>query len=82
MSSPVVLILGAGANVGLSVSKKFAAEGWKVAAVARTIKDDIKANSALTLSADFADPESITRVFDEVEAKLGTPNVVVYNGML
>lgn len=80
MSSPVILVLGAGANVGLSIAKKFAAEGWKVAAVARTIKDEIKANSSLALSADLSDPESMIKIFNEVEAKLGTPNVVVYNG--
>ena len=79
MSDHVVLVLGAGANVGLSVVKKFAAQGWKVAAVARSVKDEMKSAATLAIAADFADPESVSKVFDEVESKLGTPNVVVYN---
>ena len=82
MSAPVILVLGAGANVGQAVCKKFAAQGWKVAAVARTVRDEITANSALALSADFSEPDSIPGIFKEVETKLGTPSVVVYNGTL
>ena len=80
MPDPVILILGAGPNVGLSVARKFAAENWKVAAVARTIKDEVKQTAHQVLVADFTDSEGISKIFGEVEAKLGIPNVVVYNG--
>jgi NAD(P)-dependent dehydrogenase (short-subunit alcohol dehydrogenase family) len=79
--SPVLLLFGAGANVGTALAKKFTQEGWKVATVARTTRDDIKANSALNIQADFVDPNSVAKAYEEVETKLGTPNVVVYNGM-
>ena len=81
MSSNVALVLGTGANVGLSIAKKFTGEEWKVASVARNVKGEMKANSALSLAADFSNPQSIAKVFSEVETKLGTPNVVIYNGM-
>lgn len=82
MSAPVVLILGAGANTGASIAKKFTSESWKVAAVARTIRDEVKENSALQVSADFSDPGSVETAYKETEAKLGTPNIVIYNGMI
>lgn len=80
MSTSVALILGAGPNVGLSIASKFASEGWKVAAVGRSPKDDIKKVAHQVIAADFSDPDGISDVFKQVEAKLGTPNVVIYNG--
>ncbi|MCJ1377552.1 hypothetical protein MMC17_000647 [Xylographa soralifera] len=79
MSAPVVFILGAGPNVGTSIASKFAAEGWKVAAASRSPKDEIKKIAHHVMAADFSDPEKISTLFAEVEAKLGTPNVVIYN---
>ena len=79
MASPVALILGAGPGVGLSVAKYFSAKGWKVAAVSRTIKEDIKAVAALNIAADLSDIESVAKIFQEVNSKLGIPNVVIYN---
>ena len=80
MFSPIVLLLGAGANTGTSLAKKFTSEGWKVV-VARTIRDEIKQSSALQISADFSNPSAVEKAYKEVEAKLGTPNAVIYNGM-
>ncbi|MCJ1396168.1 hypothetical protein MMC18_009057 [Xylographa bjoerkii] len=79
MSARIVLILGAGPNVGTSIASKFASEGWKVAAASRSPKDEIKKIAHHVIAADFADPEKISSLFAEVEAKLGTPNVVIYN---
>ncbi|MCJ1403543.1 hypothetical protein MMC11_006766 [Xylographa trunciseda] len=79
MSAPVVFILGAGPNVGTSVATKFASEGWKVAAASRSPKDEIKKIAHHVMAADFSEPEKISTLFAEVEAKLGTPNVVIYN---
>ncbi len=81
MSNPVVLIFGAGANVGLAIASKFKQEGYKVAAVSRTIKDDLKKVADKTISASLT-PEEVQKVFEEVEKDLGPPNVVVYNGQL
>ena len=81
MSSPVLLFLGAGANVGLSVIRKFTAEGWNVAAVARNPKPELQGSASLVISADFTKPESIAGIFKRVETELGVPSAVVYNGM-
>jgi hypothetical protein len=35
----------------------------------------------LTIKADLEDPSVVKAIFDKVKAKLGVPNVVVYNGM-
>ena len=80
MSNPVVFILGAGPNVGTSIASKFAAEGWKVAAASRSPKDEIKKIAHHVIAADFSNSEEIGGLFAEVEAKLGTPSVVIYNG--
>jgi NAD(P)-dependent dehydrogenase (short-subunit alcohol dehydrogenase family) len=79
MSSPIILILGAGANIGAHVARKFSQEGFKVASVARNVHKDAADVSHLTIKADFNDPASIKGVFDEVNNKFGIPNVVVYN---
>ena len=79
MSQPIILILGAGANIGAAVARKFSQEGYKVAAVARNVKKDVADVSTLTVKADLNDPSSVKDVFDEVNTKVGIPNVVVYN---
>lgn len=87
MSSPVALILGAGANAGQAIGRAFAAKGYKVALVARSIRDNENDSSSssseneLRIQADFAEPSSLPAVFAQVKAKLGVPSVVVFNGM-
>lgn len=79
-ANKVLLILGAGANVGASLAKRFASHGYKVAVTNRgnTELDE----SYLTIKADLSQPESVRGVFATVEKEYGTsPNVVVYNGM-
>lgn len=82
MAKPIILILGAGSNVGQSVAKKFAAEGYDVALAARSLKDGTSAEGFRTFQADFSERTSVPDVFAKVEATLGAPNVVVYNGRL
>jgi NADPH:quinone reductase-like Zn-dependent oxidoreductase len=78
--SSVLLILGAGANVGAHVARLFRKEGFKIAVVARSVNNQADNTSDLAVRADFSDPTSIKSVFAEVKSKLGIPNVVVYNG--
>lgn len=80
MASKVILVLGAGPNIGMSLIKQFASKGYKTAGVSRTPTAELKGAATLALSADFSKPETIKPVFDEVKAKIGIPNVVVYNG--
>lgn len=79
MSSPIILILGAGANIGAAVARKFSQEGFKVAAASRNTHKDAADAADLTVKTDFNDPASLKVVFDEVNSKIGVPNVVVYN---
>lgn len=78
--SPVVLILGAGANIGTNVARAFAAKGYKVALAARKLQDETNEEGQLTIRSDFADPNSVIDVFAKVREVLGEPSVVVYNG--
>lgn len=80
MAAQVVLILGAGANVGAKTAELFAKNGYKVALATRTVTHHKENTRDLVIQADFAEPSSIKSVFDEVKAKIGTPNVIVYNG--
>ena len=78
--SRVVLILGAGANVGGATAQLFAKHGYKVATVSRTAKKDGSSDAPLSIAADFTNPRSIPAVFAQVKGELGMPNVVIYNG--
>lgn len=80
-ASKVLLILGAGGNVGASVAKLFGQNGYKVAMVARRLKDSVNDDGQLEIQADLAHAESVESAFDKVIDKFGIPNVVVYNGM-
>ena len=78
--NPVALILGAGAKVGTATAKAFAANGYKIALAARSLKEEDSTPDQLLVKADFSQPESVVAVFDKVKKVLGLPHVVVYNG--
>jgi NAD(P)-dependent dehydrogenase (short-subunit alcohol dehydrogenase family) len=78
--SPVALILGAGANIGLHSAAAFAKAGYKVAISARKLKDEIDVSGYLNIPADFSDPRSIGKIFAKVKSSFGiSPDVVIYN---
>jgi NAD(P)-dependent dehydrogenase (short-subunit alcohol dehydrogenase family) len=76
----IVLILGAGPNVGIKTAQKFTSAGYRVAVASRTGATVPSSTAALSIAADFANPSSIHGIFEEVRSKLGQPSVVVYNG--
>lgn len=82
MPPPVALILGAGANVGQAVARAFAAEGYKIALVARSPSKDTNSSPEgyVHIRGDLADPSSVAGIFAQVKKELGLPSVVVYNG--
>ena len=76
------LIVGAGAGISASVARQLAAAGLKVGLAARNIeklKDLAAETGALAFAADAADPASVARLFEQADARLGEPDVVVYN---
>ncbi|KAJ5933992.1 hypothetical protein N7454_006321 [Penicillium verhagenii] len=78
--SPVLLVLGAGPNVGAGVAKAFAAKGYKVALASQQVKDEESSQDKLYISCDLSDYTSMPAVFTKVKETLGVPSVVVYNG--
>ncbi|GAB7353354.1 hypothetical protein MBLNU459_g3839t1 [Dothideomycetes sp. NU459] len=78
-TSPVVLILGAGANIGQHVAQAFATKGYKVALVARSVSEGDSTADRVYISSDLSDPNNVVKIFSTVEALLGVPSVVVYN---
>jgi NAD(P)-dependent dehydrogenase (short-subunit alcohol dehydrogenase family) len=78
----VILILGAGSNVGAAVAKKFAENGYKVALAARSLLDGIQPDGYLHIKADLSDPGNVPHIFSETRKSLGIPNIVVYNGLV
>lgn len=79
-TSKVILILGAGGNVGASTASLFAKNGYKVAIAARRLQDKVNDEGQLQIQADLSQPETVKSMFDKVIAKFGPPSVVVYNG--
>ena len=80
-NSPVALILGAGSNIGQHVARAFASQGYKHALAARSLKEEDSTAEEMKICSDFSDPESVVKAFAKVEAQMGIPSVVVYNGM-
>ena len=80
MAAKIALVFGYGPRVGAAVASAFAARGYKVAVVSRS-GDAGAANDYLSIKADLSDARIVEGVFARVRDELGTPSVVVYNGM-
>ena len=85
----VCAVVGVGPGLGLSLCRRFGQEGFKVAMLARDQErleafrrtlagEDIAASS---YGADAGDAESLTAALDDVQAKLGSPDVLIYNAV-
>ena len=76
------LIVGAGPGISASVARSLSKAGLTVGLAARNVEKlaPLAAEiGAATFAADAADPEAVARLFDEAEAKIGVPDLVVYN---
>ncbi|PMD12779.1 putative short-chain dehydrogenase [Hyaloscypha hepaticicola] len=74
--SPVILILGAGPNIGQSCARAFAAKGYRVAVASR---NNTATADQLHIQSDFSKHYSVIDAFATIKRELGTPSVVVYN---
>src|SRR5256885_486172 len=76
------LIVGAGPGISASVARGLAAAGLKIGIAARNI-DKLAPFAAETgaerFAVDASDPAAVAHLFEEVDARLGTPDVVLYN---
>ncbi len=76
------LIVGAGSGLSASLARLFAKEGMNIALAARHIEKLTQLSNeigAVSFAADAAKPEEVNQLFIDVENKLSTPTVVVYN---
>ena len=85
MASPryeTALIVGAGDGLSASLARRLAREGLRVALAARNAEKFAQLSAAIGAEAfacNAADPEQVSRLFSEVERRVGVPDVVVYN---
>ncbi|HET7850258.1 MAG TPA: SDR family NAD(P)-dependent oxidoreductase [Pseudolabrys sp.] len=76
------LIVGAGAGLSASLARLFAKEGMQVALAARSpakLAEFAKATGAGTFNCDVARRDEVEKLFADLEASRGAPDVVVYN---
>src|SRR5918995_3020868 len=87
MSDRVAAVLGVGPGLSAAVARRFAGEGFGVALMARReesvagVREEIEGGggTALSVSADATDPDSVAAAFERVRGELGDPEVFVYN---
>src|ERR1700722_5781926 len=76
------LIVGAGSGISASVARGLATAGLKVGVAARNV-DKLASLAAETgaerFTGDGSDPAAVAHLFEEVDTRLGVPEVVLYN---
>src|SRR5215469_9795800 len=76
------LIVGAGSGLSASLARLFAREGLTVALAARNAEKLgplCAETSARAFACNAVEPDQVARLFADVEAAVGAPDVVVYN---
>jgi NAD(P)-dependent dehydrogenase (short-subunit alcohol dehydrogenase family) len=87
MSDGIAAVLGVGPGLGAAIARRFADESFGVALMARSeesvaeVREEIEAagGTALHVSADATDPDSVATAFERIRDELGDPEVFVYN---
>src|SRR6266446_6644438 len=78
----IALIVGAGPGLSASLARLFSREGMRVVVAARNtgkLATLSAETGAQTFACDAVEPDQVARLFDEVEGRIGAPDVVVYN---
>jgi NAD(P)-dependent dehydrogenase (short-subunit alcohol dehydrogenase family) len=76
------LIVGSGSGLSASLARLFAREGFKVALAARNaekLASLCESTGAQAFACDATDAAQVAQLFQDVERKLGAPDVVIYN---
>ena len=82
LSYETALIVGAGSGLSASLARLFARDGLRVALAARNsekLASLCAATGARAFACNAVEPDQVARLFSDVEAALGAPDVVVYN---
>ena len=86
MKQPVMLVTGASRGIGAEIAKMAGRSGYKVGVnyhrseqPALEVVADIKANGsdALALQADAGNPAQVARMFERLDAELGTLDALI-----
>jgi NAD(P)-dependent dehydrogenase (short-subunit alcohol dehydrogenase family) len=72
-----IAIVGIGPGIGSSVAKRFASEGYSVAALSR--KGSASGDNIHSFTADASDEASLEKALTQVKEKLSPPEILVYN---
>jgi NAD(P)-dependent dehydrogenase (short-subunit alcohol dehydrogenase family) len=76
------LIVGAGSGLSASLARLFAREGLRVALAARNadkLAPLCAETGARAFTCNAVEPDQVARLFSDVEAAVGAPEIVVYN---
>jgi NAD(P)-dependent dehydrogenase (short-subunit alcohol dehydrogenase family) len=76
------LIVGAGAGLSAALARALAKDGIKVALAARSTGDLeplVKETGAKAFACDASERAQVDKLFADVDAALGTPEIVIYN---
>ena len=85
MSQPVCVVTGVGPGTGAALARRFAAEGYRVAMLARdagrldALAQQIPGTAAYPV--DVADLDALRGVLARVRAQLGAPSVLLHNAV-
>jgi NAD(P)-dependent dehydrogenase (short-subunit alcohol dehydrogenase family) len=80
--SKVAIVIGAGPGLGAAAARRFAREGFTVGVVARkpgTVEPLAQAIGGHAYTADTTDAAQVAQLFADIRAKLGPPDVLIYN---
>jgi NAD(P)-dependent dehydrogenase (short-subunit alcohol dehydrogenase family) len=82
---PVAIVTGVGPGTGTSVVKRFAAQGFRVAMLARSSERlaalEREFPDCLGLACDMSDNGQVRSAADQIGRELGRPEVIVYNAV-
>jgi NAD(P)-dependent dehydrogenase (short-subunit alcohol dehydrogenase family) len=82
---PLAIVTGVGPGTGTSLVRRFAAEGYRVAMLARNF-DRLAAlaqeiEDAVAVPVDVSDAEAFVAALDDLVIRFGAPKVVVHNAV-
>ena len=86
-TKPLMVLVGMGPGMGLSLARRFAREGYRIAFMARRLEavkaftDQLRNEGIPTwgYGVDAADPASLQAAFRSIYGSLGEPDVLIYN---
>ena len=82
MNKPVALIVGAGPGISAAFGEALVADGYQVALASRNLDklNPLAARmNAAAFAADASSPQSLAKLFNDVDRSLGEPEVVLFN---